>query len=117
MSKASIETFLLQVNTSKIKIDKVRIYRYIKRNPLCTKDDLIRELKIPHQTVTARLSMLLDMGVIEIKGSSKKITGAVSMFIIQTDPKLISINSASRRTEKYKKWLKAGEQFNDLISA
>lgn len=117
MTKASIETLLVQLNSSKIKTSKARVYRYIRRNPYCTKDDIIRDLNMPHQTTTARLSDLLDLGVIEAIGSVGKVTGMVSMLMVQKDKEKIKKNADSRRMEKYQRWLKAGEQFNDLISA
>lgn len=117
MTKASLETFLRQVNSLKSKTDKVRVYRYILKNPNCTKNDLIRDLNMPHQTVTARLSDLLDLGVVEITGTQNKVTGCVSLLQIQFDENKIDSNAKERRLKKFKAWQKKGEQFSDLITA
>jgi len=117
MSRSSVETFLSQVNSGKSKKDAVRIYRFIKRHPNCHKDTLIKELKIPHQTVTARLSGLIDLGVVEYIGVYKMITGSVSLLRIQEDVTKIKLNAAKREQSAYQKWLKKGERFKHLMTA
>lgn len=105
MSTASVETFLLQVNTGKIKTGLARVYRYIRRNERTHKYAIMRDLSMGHQTATARLSGLLDMGVIEVTEIAKvpKIDSKVSRFVVQTDPDKIQENANVREETRNSK--------------
>lgn len=109
MSKASIETYLNQLNNGKTKKDAARIYRFIKSNPLCQKDDLIRELKMTHQTVTARLSDLMNKGVVVVKGTSKTVTSTLSLFKVEERVEFIKNNIQEREKVSFNNWLKQGK--------
>ena len=117
MSKASIETYLIGLNSDKTTTDASRVYRYVKRNPNCTKNYVIKHLGLSHQTVTARLSDLLDMGVIEIVGTQALISSTVSLFKIQENmPKIIN-NAYERRKTKFTNWKKKGlNTFKEMLS-
>jgi predicted transcriptional regulator len=117
MSKSSIETYLTQLNSGKYKKDAARVYRFIKRNPNCHKDTIIKELKLSHQTVTARLSDLLNSGVVFIKGSTKTITGSLSLFKVQEDYSLIQENINQRELRRFENWKKQGlTKFSERLS-
>ena len=109
MSKASIETYLNQLNNGKTKKDSARIYRFIKSNPLCQKDDIIRELKMTHQTVTARLSDLTDKGVVFVKGTYKTVTSTLSLFQVEERIDFIEKNIQEREKASFNNWVKQGK--------
>lgn len=116
MSKASIETYLTQLNSSKTETVMDRMYRFIKLNPKCDKNEIIKELKLPHQTVTARLSDLLDKGMVKISGQKKLINSTLSMFTAEEDVMKIQENIDLRKKGKLKKWVNKGiKHFPDLL--
>lgn len=73
MKTASYQNFLQQIQSGKITTDKQRVYQEIKKNPNITLRELCKTLKMKHQTVSARLSDLLDLGVVEICGTKETI--------------------------------------------
>ncbi len=127
MSKASKETYVKQLNTGKPLADKERIKAYIKSNPYTHIHRMKIDLRISHQTLTARLSDLLDNGCIEVAMVSKvpRQSSLVSRFIIQENEDKKLSNRVSRLKEKKIKWLKkglelarlSGKSIEELISA
>lgn len=105
MSKASTETFLEQVRSGNTLTDKQLIYLEIKKNPGITLLDLKRKLKIQHQTVSARLSELMDLGIVEILATQTRI-GVIklsydSILISQEDEKKINVNMLIRSEKRF----------------
>lgn len=115
MTKASAETFLLQMKSGKPRGDKERIFTFIKRHPGVTKDDIIRELKISHQTATARLSDLFDLGIVEVVATQTLISSQLSVLRVQTNLQAARVNAKNRFNDKRKKWIKAGERNGFII--
>lgn len=118
-TNAAVETFLEQIRRRNIKTNKTTIYRTIKKFKGCTKDDLIVRLKMPHQTVTARISDLMDLGLVEVS-ATKQIIGNegffyVSQFKIQEEPLNIKKNQYNRRLMRFKRLKKQLNQFTDII--
>lgn len=111
MSKASTETFLEQVRSGNTLTDKQPIYLEIKKNPGITLLDLKRKLKIQHQTVSARLSELMDLGIVEILATQTRI-GVIklsydSILIDQEDERKINDNILARSEKRFQKALKS----------
>jgi hypothetical protein len=115
MSQKSYKAFKEQIESGQKENDATRIYRKIAEmnvfNELCNKESLSKTLNKPHQTITARLSDLMDLGVVEmvIKDGSKKTK--LSSFKTTTDPISIKSNWAGRQKEKFDKWLRKGKKF------
>jgi predicted transcriptional regulator len=114
MSKYSYKAFLNQIETGKKETDSTRIYNFIKsQNNFTVKPNLLfvaESLKMKHQTVTARLSELMDLGVIETTNNKEK--DNYSFFQTQTDPEKIKQNAINRSADKFKKWVAKGKYFD-----
>lgn len=107
MKTASYQNFLQQIQSGKITTDKQRVYQSIKNNPNITLRELRKNLKMKHQTVSARLSDLLDLGVVEICGTKETIkNGHIlidSRLKSQEIEMLIEKNQEGRKTERFKR--------------
>ncbi len=114
MTQASYKSFLNQVESGKKETDATRIYKYIKKlNASMIKPNIVficDGLKMKHQTATARLSDLMDIGVVETEQSNQEET--LSFFKVQEDDFKIAQNSKNRSLEKFKSWVAKGKKFN-----
>tara|TARA_R110000796_G_scaffold72989_1_gene164557 strand:+ start:670 stop:1062 length:393 start_codon:yes stop_codon:yes gene_type:complete len=115
MSQKSYEAFKEQIESGQKENDATRIYlKIIEMNvfhQLCNKESLSKALNKPHQTITARLSDLMDLGVVEIVIKNGFKTTTLSSFKTVTDPISIKANWAGRQKEKFDKWLRKGKEF------
>lgn len=107
---ASLETFFEQIRSGKLMNDKQIVYNAIQKSSGITLMDLKRRLKMQHQTVSARVTDLLDMGVVEVIGTQKRI-GAISitqdsMFVVQENTDIIIHNKKIRLEKKFQRALK-----------
>ncbi len=110
MSKASNQTYIEQLQSGKIETDKGWIYASLTVRA-STKYTLMTDLELPHQTVTARLSELQDLGVVYVLRTIKTTDNkTLSVFAVTTNPERIKLNAGIRKQEKFKKWLKYGEK-------
>lgn len=115
--KPRVQSLLNQINSGQLKNDMSRILNHIKTYPLTTLPEIKRKLGIVHQTASARISDLLDMGLIEEKEEKKTTTGVHSYFKYQPDPRIQSINALKRKKEKFENWKKKGiNQFQEFIN-
>jgi DNA-binding transcriptional regulator GbsR (MarR family) len=101
MTKLSTETFIEQTENGNIRTAKVRVYRVLKTHGSSTLDHLRRVMGMSHQTLTARLSELMDMGIV---WQNKK----NEFYLTKKDT--WGFYSGVRREERYQRWLKAGEK-------
>jgi DNA-binding HxlR family transcriptional regulator len=101
MTKLSTETFIEQTENGNIKTAKMKVYRFLKVCGECTLDFMRAATGISHQTLTARLSELMDMGIVWQNDRNEFYTTEKHQWPIYSD---------MRREERYQKWLKAGEK-------
>jgi DNA-binding HxlR family transcriptional regulator len=101
MTKFSTETFIEQTENRNIRTAKVRVYRVLKSHGPSTLDHLRRVMGMSHQTLTARLSDLMDMGIVW--------QDQLNQFYL-TPKSSWGYYSSERREERYQRWLKAGEK-------
>lgn len=118
MSKASKESFLKINDTGARTSIKKKVYNYIKRNENTHIYNMKRDLNISHQTLTARISDLLDEGKIEISETKKTSFSEtkLSSYKVQENIDLIRVNIFNRNKEGFKKWLKKVPQYEALLS-
>lgn len=101
MTKCSTEAFLKGVNNGTFNSQKAKIYAYIKRNPGHTIEDIkFFSTGMRESSITARVSDLLDMGVIKISGQFESKVSKVSKLVIVTDAKEIEQLSKDRNKSK-----------------
>lgn len=115
MSKASIKTFKSINDTGKRATDKQKIYDFIKRNENATKDYIIKELRIPHQTVTARVSDLEDAGVVFVTGSHYNDGTSLSKYRVERNEDKIKENAKQRLLDKAFKIKKSAKKIADSL--
>ena len=112
-----IQALLHQVHSGKLQTDMARILHHIKKHPYTTLSELKRKLNMKHQTASARVSDLLDMGLIEEKDTKKSHHSFETYFTYQSDIRKQEHNAKKRKKTKYQHWLKKGlSQFEDLIN-
>ncbi|MCB0376536.1 MAG: MarR family transcriptional regulator, partial [Sinomicrobium sp.] len=112
-----IEALLKQVQNGKIKTDIARILHYIKKHPDATLPEIEHELQLIHQTAAARVSDLLDLGLIEEHGIRKTAKSQYTGFRFQPNIILQELNAGQRKEEKYRHWVKKGlTQFKEYIN-
>lgn len=115
--KPKIKALINQVNSGQLTSDLSRILHHIKLHPYTTLPEVKRKLSISHQTASARISDLLDLGVIEEKGSKKTAKSSHTYFKYQPDISIQIINSKKRKKEKYNYWVKKGLiQFKEFMN-
>lgn len=115
--KAKIEALLKQIHSGKRLSDKARILEFIMKHPYCTTIDVEVKLNMLHQTSSARISDLLDLGVIEERGT--KATATSSFTYLKFQPSYLKqvLNAKKRKKEKYNHWLSKGlNDFKEFIN-
>ncbi len=105
MTTASQKAYIEQIQSGKAKGNAQQIYNLLSHSDkglsiryICT------ALELSHQTATARLSELCDLGVVFIDHTKDDL----SIFKIETIPFLIKNNRFNRKKEKVDKWMKKG---------
>jgi hypothetical protein len=101
MTTAKYNAFKKGLESGKFNTDKLRIYKLLEKEPLTLDMLVLRGIK--KETASARISDLMDLGVVKAIGQN------ISFFQVVTDDKEIKELRRSRSRESYLKWLKKGE--------
>lgn len=117
MSKASKLQYVQEVLNGNIKSNKDKILSYIIRNKTATVLSLqvaFKELR--YSTITARVSELINDGIIYIKDTTLVNDNNYSILVFEHCELKREYNRKKIRLQKYKSWKKRGEkEFADLI--
>lgn len=117
MSQAKRETYLANLKNGNINSKTMRILYFIKQRPYVNTDEIRNLLSISHQSATAIISVLLDLGLIKIVGESKINDNTYSKYRFVTDYQEQYNLSEMRIKEKYSIWLQQGiSKFRELIT-
>lgn len=115
--KPKIQALLKQIHSGKRMSDNARILDYVMKHPYCTTSDVEIKLNMLHQTASARISDLLDMGVIEERGKKETAKSSFTYLKYQSSALKQIINAKKRKQDKYKNWLNKGmTQFSEFIN-
>lgn len=115
--KPKIEALLKQIHSGKRMSDNAKILEYVMKHPFCTTSEVEIKLNMLHQTASARISDLLDMGVIEERGKKDTATSSFTYLKYQSNAINQNLNAKRRKQEKYKNWVKKGmTQFSEIIN-
>jgi predicted transcriptional regulator len=118
-TEASVQTFLEQNRKGKLNTNAHRVYQDLKKYPNSSKDEVIKRLNLPHQTVTSRISVLMDLGIVKAAGTRATIgangNAFESLFKVVTDPDEIKACVKKRLELKLKRLKKQLKQFSDII--
>lgn len=101
MSKLSRETFIEQINNGELKSKRHRVYAYLQKNDIKTLDHLRKSLSMSHPTLTARLSELMDVGMVWQNVDNE--------FYI-TNERDWDYYANLRMEQRYQKWLNVGKK-------
>lgn len=119
MSSASVKTLLDQIDSGKLKSDKAIVLNYVKKQTEKGNATIVKNLRekllIPHQTITARLSDLEDLGLVYKKGDSELAGSHYCNFFYEANEEKRAENRLEVRKRKFKKWLNKADEFEDLI--
>lgn len=111
--KAKIKALIKQVQSGKLKNDKQRIINYGLRKDFTIKD-IQYFLFMNLETVVARVSGLQDLGILAVKKNVEQHGSTYSLFYVELDEEKQTENRKQRLTEKYKRWLKRIDLFDDF---
>tara|TARA_R110000751_G_scaffold206469_2_gene310493 strand:- start:350 stop:730 length:381 start_codon:yes stop_codon:yes gene_type:complete len=119
MSKASRLNYLEQLYSGNLEQNAVSILDYIKDNSPINTLELRNQLIYPHQTLTSRLTVLMDFGLIRIVDThSYEIGGrnrSYSVYeFVYNELEQVTLQD-ERKTEKAKQWLKGYEKYKDVL--
>ena len=120
-SEAKRITYMKQIESGNLNTKTLTVLNTIKKygdNFRCDTHSLREELKMPHQSLTAIISNLLDIGIIRIS-NLVKINGQVySQYKYVGDFEQQKELEKQRKIEKYGYWLKQGiNEYLDLMPA
>ena len=101
MTTAKYNAFKKGLESGKFDTDKLRIYKLLEKEPLTLDMLVLRGIK--KETASARISDLMDLGVVKAIGQN------ISFFQVVTDEKLICKLQRQRSAESFLKWQKKGK--------
>lgn len=106
-----INALLDQIKSGKMENDKARVLDFIQKNPHATIQDIEINLNLYHETASARVSDLQDLGVVEVSKTER-----YSHLIYQDNPKKQKVNAFLRKKEKFDRWKKRAKKFEGLLT-
>lgn len=118
MSESSVKNWLRLMGTGEFKNKSIRILDYIKAHPGTDIDILRNNLEIPHQTITALISNLMDEGLVKFEGDRKKNDNIYSvLFYVEYDFERNKLKQ-KRLKEKFQLWIEKGlDDYTSLMSS
>jgi len=120
MTIASRKTYLVELHNGNLKLNAVYILDYIKKNGRKNTFELREELTLPHQTLTSRLTALLDTGLIKVVDTiTKEINGRFSScsvyeFVSNQDEQIAL--EYERHFDKARKWLNNYDKYKEVLN-
>ena len=88
-----------------LKSKTMQILNFIKDNKNCNTDDIRIGLNMAHQTATAIISNLLDIGIIKIVGETKVKNSTYSNYLFVEDYREQDRLQKARHLAKFKIWI------------
>ena len=116
MSTASDKTFYSILSDGELKSTSDKVLNTVRKLRRCTKVEIMKANGMSHQTVTARLSELMDSGLIKVANTRKGSRSFLSIFSPETNKEQVAVNASIRERARFEKWLKKGEEFKHLIN-
>jgi len=111
MKSQKINQYLSVIKSGFLKNTTHYILNYIYLNNGVTLYEMRKTTKVAHQTITAIISQLMDLGIVDIVGKSEIDDKHYSKFSVVTDLAEISRNSREREDERIRYWIKNGLQY------
>lgn len=118
-----VKALLHQIETGKMKTDLVKILNYIMVNEMTSRPLIADGLNMKLQTTVARVSDLLDMGIVEVVDLNEVVSLTYLDYLdyeilqYQSDPIKVAKNAYERKREKFEKWKKRGlNEFSEFFN-
>ena len=108
MSEVSVHHWVSLMESGKLLTNTVLVLDYIKNHKNTDIFEMRTELKLPHQTLTSRISDLMDEGLVAISGKMKHKDLEYSTFFYVVGYKNQKEAKEKRLKEKYILWLEKG---------
>jgi hypothetical protein len=108
ISSAKRETYIENLKKGIIKTKTLEILNFIKDNPKCNTDTIRVGLSMAHQTATAIISNLLDIGIIKIVGETKVKNSTYSNYLFVEDYREQDKLEKERHLAKFEIWMQHG---------
>jgi hypothetical protein len=106
--ESKVETWIRNLESGNIVNKTMIVLNYIKKHPYTDINEIRTVCDLPHQTVTACLSNIMDEGVVKMVGQRECNNNVYStLLFIQNHPERMKLRSA-RAEEKMVKWMRQG---------
>lgn len=105
---AQAKTLLEQIENGNIKTNNVKVLEFVKENKECTINYMRVMMDIPHQTLTSRITHLLDCGLIKCVGDVEIEDRHYSKYVYVHNGSERSELRTERFGDKYLAWLNRG---------
>jgi len=108
MSEVSVHHWVALMESGELLTNTIRVLNHIKKNNHTDIFEMRNDLKLPHQTLTSRISNLMDEGLIDISGKSNHKDLEYSTFFYVVGAENQKLAKEKRLKEKYILWLEKG---------
>jgi len=108
MSEVSVHHWVALMESGELLTNTIRVLNHIKNNNHTDIYEMRKDLELPHQTLTSRISNLMDEGLIDISGKSNHKDLEYSTFFYVVGAENQKIAKEKRLKEKYILWLEKG---------
>ncbi len=117
MSKTRLKALMKQIESGQMETDSARILDYIMMHGMTSRPIISDVLGIPEKTVSARVSMLLDIGVLEVVEHDSGDKPDYEILRYQRDAMRQVANAHERKRKKFISWKKRGlKEFSDFLN-
>lgn len=119
MSDASVKNWLRLMGTGELENKSVRILDYIKAHPGTDIDTMRVQLDMPHQTITALISNLMDVGLVKFQGERRKTNDNLYSILFFVESQFERDHLKQKRLkEKFNLWIDKGlSDYTSLMSS
>jgi transcription initiation factor IIE alpha subunit len=119
MSEASVKNWIKLMGTGELENKAVRILDYVKAHPGTDIDTMRVQLDMPHQTITAIISNLMDAGLIKFQGERRKTNDNIYSILFFVEYQFERDQLKQKRLkEKFNLWIEKGlSDYTSLMSS
>lgn len=115
-NETKIRALMKQIDSGQMKTDACKILDFIIKEKYSSMPLICDALDMPEKTVSARLSGLQDIGIIQVVKEGDPDTD-FQIYIHQNSPAMQVHNAYMRRKAKFKQWKKRGiNEFSDFLN-
>ena len=114
--KAKIHTYMMALQTGKIRGNLMETLEFIWKNSGTTIHEMRTELRIVHQSLTPSVSGLMDCGLVKEIGQVQIKESTYSKFQFVPDSEEQDRLASERLKEKFAQWIKMGlKEYKELM--